>query len=118
MTLHDWIDEVCDLLDLDHEVDEALVLDLARVCAHGVERPAAPVTTYLLGYAAAAGRLDASAIEVQADRVTALAERWDTPAAEVDDDAAAVASPDGPIDVPDADLAVAVGDAEGDEQQH
>lgn len=113
MTLHDWIDEVCDLLDLDHELDEALVLDLARVCAHGVVRPAAPVTTYLLGYAAAAGRLDAAGIEAQADRITALAERWDTTAAESDD-----TDTDTDVDVPDTDLAVAVGEAEGDAQQH
>ncbi|MDP3967228.1 MAG: DUF6457 domain-containing protein [Nocardioides sp.] len=118
MTLHDWIDEACALLGLDHDVDEALVLDLARVCAHGVERPAAPVTTYLLGYAAAAGRLDAQGIEERADRLTALAERWDTPDAEVASDATDAASPDGDVDVPDADLAIAVGDAEGDSQQH
>lgn len=37
-------------------VDEALltaVLDLARDAAHAVERPAAPLTTFLVGYAAA-----------------------------------------------------------------
>ena len=42
MNLHDWIDELCDALDLDAEVDEGLVLDLARVAAHNVLRPAAP----------------------------------------------------------------------------
>ena len=54
MNLHDWIDELCDVLDIETEVDEALILDLARVAAHNVERPAAPITTYLLGFAAAA----------------------------------------------------------------
>ena len=53
MTLHDWIDELCDVLDIDAEIDEGIILDLARDAAHSVERPAAPITTYLLGYAAA-----------------------------------------------------------------
>ena len=56
MNLHDWIDELCDVLDIETEVDEGLVLDLARDAAHNVERPAAPVTTYLLGLAAGAQR--------------------------------------------------------------
>ena len=53
VNLHDWIDELCDALDLEAEFDEALVLDVAREAAHRVERPAAPVSTFLLGYAAA-----------------------------------------------------------------
>ncbi len=35
------------------DVDIALILDLARDAAHGVARPAAPLTTFLVGYAAA-----------------------------------------------------------------
>ena len=53
MNLHDWIDELCDVLDIEVEVDEALILDLARDAAHSVERRAAPISTFLLGYAAA-----------------------------------------------------------------
>jgi len=34
------------------EVDVPVVLDLARDAAHGVARPAAPLTTFLVGYAA------------------------------------------------------------------
>lgn len=37
------------------EVDVAAVLDVARDAAHAVDRPAAPVSTYLLGYAVASG---------------------------------------------------------------
>ena len=54
MNLHDWIDELCDVLDVDVEVDEALVLDLARASAHQVERRSAPITTFLLGFGAEA----------------------------------------------------------------
>jgi hypothetical protein len=94
VNLHDWIDELCDVLDLDAEVDEGLVLDLARVVAHSVARPGAPVTAYLLGLAA--GRADASPedVEAMAERVRALAESWDRPAGAVDDDERDVEVPD------------------------
>lgn len=86
MNLHDWIDELCDVLDLDTEVDEALVLDLARVAAHNVARPAAPITTYLLGFAAGAADADVDAIERLAARAQRLAEGWDRPAGAPDPD--------------------------------
>ena len=38
VNLHDWIDELCDVLDIETEVDEGLVLDLAQVAADNVER--------------------------------------------------------------------------------
>jgi len=44
-----WIDAVCAELKLPSEVKIDLILDVARVAAHNVERPAAPVTTFLLG---------------------------------------------------------------------
>lgn len=76
MTLHDWIDELCDALDIDAEVDEGLVLDLARDVARAVEKPAAPISAYLLGYAAALADGDPEKVEDLADRATALAEKW------------------------------------------
>ena len=53
VTLHDWIDELCDVLDVEPRSTRRVILDLARDAAHGVQRTAAPITTYLLGYAAA-----------------------------------------------------------------
>jgi uncharacterized protein DUF6457 len=76
VTLHDWIDELCDALDIDAEVDEGLVLDLARDAAHNVERPAAPITTFLLGYAAAAHEANPEKLEKLAAAASALAEKW------------------------------------------
>ncbi|HET8716812.1 MAG TPA: DUF6457 domain-containing protein [Nocardioidaceae bacterium] len=77
MTLHDWIDELCDALELeDAEIDEGLVLDLARDAAHAVERPAAPITTFLVGYAAALRGGSVQDIEQLAARAQALAEKW------------------------------------------
>jgi hypothetical protein len=54
-TLDDWVAAASDALGLQDEVDVALLLDLAREAAHGVARPAAPVTTYLLGLAVGRG---------------------------------------------------------------
>jgi hypothetical protein len=76
VSLHDWIDELCDVFDIEHEVDEAIVLDLARDAAHSVERPAAPITTYLLGYAAAVHDADPDKLEELSARATELAEKW------------------------------------------
>lgn len=80
MNLHDWIDELCDALDIEVDVDEALVLDVARESAHNVERASAPVTTFLLGYAAA--KADGNVEETERLSAVAidLARRWDKPA--------------------------------------
>jgi hypothetical protein len=86
VNLHDWIDEVSDVLDIEAELDEGLVLDLARVAAHSVVRPAAPITTYLLGYAAGSTGADPEAVERLAAQVQRLAEGWDRPADAPDPD--------------------------------
>jgi len=66
--LDDWVATVRAAYDLP-EVDVTLILDLAREAAHNVARPAAPLTTYLLGIAVARGADPATA----AARITALA---------------------------------------------
>lgn len=71
--LEEWIEAVCRELGLERErIDRDLVLDLARDVAHGVTRPAAPLTAYLLGLAV--GRGDAA--RDAAARITDLAESW------------------------------------------
>ena len=85
MTLHDWIDELCDALDIETEFDESLVLDLARDAAHNVERPAAPITTYLLGFAAAQHEAGPEALERLAAAATQLAEKWGGEESDVED---------------------------------
>ena len=78
MNLHDWIDELCDALDVEAEVDEALVLDLAAATPHTTwSRPAAPMTAYLLGFAAGTRDADPETVEALAARAQALAEGWD-----------------------------------------
>jgi hypothetical protein len=86
VNLHDWIDELCDVLDVEVEVDEALVLDLARAAAHNVQRVAAPITTFILGYAAATKGLDEEGMELLAGKATLLANGWERPADAPDPD--------------------------------
>jgi hypothetical protein len=51
--LENWTARVCDALNLDPAaVDQSLLLDLTRDVAHGVARPAAPLTSFLIGLAA------------------------------------------------------------------
>jgi hypothetical protein len=69
--LDDWTDAVRHALELD-QFDADVVLNLARDVAHGVMRPAAPLTTYLLGVAVGRGA-DPSAA---AATIGELAERW------------------------------------------
>jgi hypothetical protein len=50
-----WMDELCRALDVpaDLAASRDVLLDVARDAAHHVMRPAAPLTTFLVGYAAA-----------------------------------------------------------------
>ena len=86
VNLHDWIDELCDVLDIETEVDEALVLDLARSAAHNVTKVAAPITTYLLGVAAGSQDANPEQIEKLAAKAQFLADHWDRPADAPDPD--------------------------------
>ena len=79
MNLHDWIDELCDVLDLETEVDEGLVGDLAELASDTVDPAAGPITAYLLGYAAGAAGAGPAAVEALAAQAQELAERWDKP---------------------------------------
>lgn len=72
-TLERWIDAACAELGVDRAmVDERVILDLARDAAHQVDRPAAPVTAFLAGFAAGGGE----ALADVAGRLTALIGSW------------------------------------------
>ncbi|HET6360301.1 NTP transferase domain-containing protein [Streptomyces sp.] len=75
--LDEWITAVKDELGIELDVDTGVLLDLARDAAHGVARPAAPLTTFLVGYAAAqAGSGGPAAVAEAARKAAALAARW------------------------------------------
>ncbi|MDQ3886374.1 MAG: DUF6457 domain-containing protein [Actinomycetota bacterium] len=76
-TLDAWTTHVCRALNLDPgSLDRDLLLDLTKEVAHGVARPAAPLTAFLVGLAA--GREGGGTPEVRAacEMVARLAVEW------------------------------------------
>ena len=78
-TIQRWLDAVCADLGIEPGLaDTRTILDLARDVAHQVDRPAAPLTAYLLGIAVGRGQ----PLGTTAERLTALAGGWPAPAAD------------------------------------
>ena len=74
--LERWVEVVCFEFGLaPGSVNDRLILDMARDVAHAVDRPAAPLTAYLLGLAVARGH----PLEDSAARVSELAAGWENP---------------------------------------
>jgi len=72
-TLDDWTEAMCTELGLDPEdVNVKTVLNLARVAAHTVDRPAAPLTAYCLGVAVGRG----APLAETATKLQQLARGW------------------------------------------
>ena len=72
-TLDSWTDAACAELGLARDdVASRTILDLARDVAHQVERPAAPLTAFLLGVAAGRGM----PVDEAARRLRELAAHW------------------------------------------
>ncbi|MEV0587769.1 NTP transferase domain-containing protein [Nonomuraea sp. NPDC050310] len=72
--LTEWTALVCKELGVDPAaVDRDLILDLTKEVAHGVARPAAPLTAYLLGLAQGAGTAPEDAVA----KLTTLARNWE-----------------------------------------
>ncbi len=68
--VQEWLGRIAPVLGIEPGlVDETLILDLARDAAHGIARPAAPLTTYLLGLAAGRAGADAAAVRRLAERI-------------------------------------------------
>jgi hypothetical protein len=80
-----WVAAVCAELGLAADVGELrpVLLDLARDAAHNVMRPAAPMTTFLVGLAAghacANGTPIAQAVTEAAAKATTLSEQFSQP---------------------------------------
>ncbi|GAA3030318.1 MULTISPECIES: DUF6457 domain-containing protein [Streptosporangium] len=72
--LAEWTALVCRELGIDPAtIDRDELLDLTKEVAHGVTRPAAPLTAYLLGLAQGAGTAPPEVVE----RLTTLARNWE-----------------------------------------
>jgi len=74
--LETWVQSLAAELGLEIEVDIRLLLDLARVAAHEVDRPAAPLTTFLVGYAAGVRGGGADEVAAAAARAAKAAAEW------------------------------------------
>lgn len=73
--LDDWVAALATELRVELDVDVRGLLDLARVAAHSVDRPAAPLTTFVVGFAA--GRQgDPDSVTELSERAAALARAW------------------------------------------
>ena len=78
--LSEWVTAVARELGLEGALDSSgvvdMVLDLTSDVAHGVSRPGAPVTAFLVGVAA--GRADDPAVAARdyAQKISALADGW------------------------------------------
>jgi molybdopterin-guanine dinucleotide biosynthesis protein A len=74
--LDEWTAAVTAELGIELDVDTATILNLARDAAHGVARPAAPLTTFLVGYAAAMRGGSPEHVAEAAAKAARLAARW------------------------------------------
>jgi len=80
--IREWVASVARQLNLDLVDQDALVtdvLDLTADVAHGVSRPAAPVTAFLVGLAAGGAADPAAAVAEHAAAVRDLAALWPPP---------------------------------------
>jgi hypothetical protein len=78
--LSEWVTAVVKELDIEGAVEGGgvvdLVLDLTSDVAHGVSRPGAPVTAFLVGLAAGRSDDPAAAARAYAQKISALADNW------------------------------------------
>jgi molybdopterin-guanine dinucleotide biosynthesis protein A len=100
--LDEWISAVKDELGIDLDVDRTELLDLARDAAHNVARPAAPLTTFLVGYAAAKAGGGPEAVTEAARKAVALALRWSDEDTSDGEPGAEADAASGPETAPDA----------------
>lgn len=75
--LDDWLEALTEHLGIDAlDVPIAELLDATRVIAHDVARPAAPLSTFVLGVAVARSGGTPQAVREVAARATELAQEW------------------------------------------
>ncbi|WP_436772001.1 NTP transferase domain-containing protein [Yinghuangia sp. YIM S09857] len=77
--LEDWIEAVKAELGVELDVDVAALLDMTKVAAHNVVRPAAPLTAFLVGYAAARAGGGEAAVAEALRKAEALAAAYERP---------------------------------------
>jgi hypothetical protein len=78
--LDEWTEALARELGVEVAVNISTLLEVARDAAHNVLRPAAPITTFLVGYAAAQRGGSETAIADAGAAASALALSWDAAA--------------------------------------
>lgn len=92
-----WLAELQQLLGVEEQLDVDTVLDVARDVAHGVARPAAPLSTFVLGLAVGRATAAGAPVGEELERLAALVQRRALEhAAERDEATAGTADEQGP----------------------
>ncbi|WP_345762052.1 DUF6457 domain-containing protein [Diaminobutyricibacter sp. McL0608] len=79
-TLDEWLAALTEELGCEISPDLIpAVLDLARDAAHAIQRPAAPLSAYVAGYAAGLAQADQRAQAAIVERARVFAEGWPQP---------------------------------------
>ena len=73
--LGDWLAELQQLLGIEERIDIDTVLDVARDVAHGIARPAAPLSTFALGLAVGRNAASGAAVDQELARLAALVQQ-------------------------------------------
>ena len=74
-----WASGLAADLGIEQALDVNTILDLASDAAHGVMRPAAPLTTYLVGVAVGQAGGDPARVAEVLEHVRAAIDAWDAP---------------------------------------
>lgn len=72
--LQEWTTSVAQVLGVDENIDIVAILDVTKDVAHNVQRPAAPITAYLMGVAVGQGM----SVSEAAKKTSLLARNWPT----------------------------------------
>lgn len=80
--IDEWVQSLCQAMGVPaDEVDVTALLDLARDAAHSIDRTAAPITTFVVGYAAAQRGGGAEAVGAATTEAATMARDWARPPA-------------------------------------
>lgn len=73
-----WVEHLCATLGVDAAaVDLRAILDMTRDVAHHVDRPAAPVSAFVVGLAAAADGGGIESVRAACDKAAQAARNWE-----------------------------------------
>lgn len=76
--LEDWTAALARELGIEPEYDVRALLEVAREAAQNVARPVAPLTTFLVGFAAGAQGGDRAAVDRASAAASELARGWES----------------------------------------